>query len=285
MSSPPPARATARGPSAPLPPRTLLSEVIAAALVESWVTPSPSRHHLSRREHASTSCVTSPTSAVRPPPPSATLSPPLPAVALGAAELRVVSSTFTRLLRDRGVLPMRRWTPRAPQRHRCSSPSPEAALAALAASRRIGGYMRVDFSDARPLLGRPRSVPSSTSCRPGSPLGRRSRAVPPGAPPSRRARRRRAAQRFDHGRGGSKDAARRPLGWGCARRAASTSCASFRAAQRRVPLSPLGECHPRLPRGSDAQLDALREQADEDFEWPPSAFPKPPPPERRNRPL
>ena len=30
---------------------------------------------------------------------------------------------------------------------------------------------------------------------------------------------------------------------------------------------------------------ALREQADEDFEWPPSAFPKPPPPERRNRPL
>ena len=41
----------------------------------------------------------------------------------------------------------------------------------------------------------------------------------------------------------------------------------------------------RLPRGSDAQLDALREQADEDFEWPPSAFPKPPPPERRNRPL
>ena len=75
------------------------------------------------------------------------------------------------------------------------------------------------------------------------------------------------------------------LGWELRSSGSGDLSASFERLNAEYRLSPLGEGGTRLPRGSDAQLDALREQADEDFEWPPSAFPKPPPPERRNRPL
>ena len=206
------------------------------------------------------------------------LSPPLPAVALGAADLRVAPPTVTDSYES--------WAFSTDVSDAVRSlrallfTSPDAKIMAQSEDRR---YMRVDFSDADLFsvgLDSCQFYLVPTGSRGGAAVVQCRQAresttarTPLAALPSFDFRSRRLRTLRD------------ALGWELRSSGSGDLSASFERLNAEYRLSPLGEGGTRLPRGSDAQLDALREQADEDFEWPPSAFPKPPPPERRNRPL
>ena len=208
------------------------------------------------------------------------LSPPLPAVALGAADLRVAPPPVTDSAAESPSVLLRRLDAVRSLRALLFT-SPDAKIMAQSEDRR---YMRVDFSEPADLFSVGLDSGPVLPRADGQPRRRGGRAVPAGAREHDGAHAARRAAQLRLPVAAAADAARRAR-LGAALVGQRRPERVLRAAQRRVPLEPARRGRTRLPRGSDAQLDALREQADEDFEWPPSAFPKPPPPERRNRPL